>query len=56
MKNIAAAALGLVAVACVVGIVVLAAGGDAIPDALVAVGSAAVGALGGVVIPRGTRG
>jgi uncharacterized integral membrane protein len=52
--RIVVAALSLVAVAAIVGAVVVAmgVGGAQIPDAVVALGSAAVGALAGLIAPQ----
>lgn len=50
--------VGLIAVAilCVGGVIALAAGGNAAPDALVLTIGTAVGALAGVLAPRGASG
>lgn len=45
----AVAALGLIAIITVIGLILLAALSEGVPDALVAIGSAAAGALAGIV-------
>lgn len=44
-------ALGLVAIIAIVGTIVLANGANGVPDALISLGSAAVGALAGLLAP-----
>jgi len=45
------AAMGITVVAIVVGAIVLASSGDSMPDAIIALGAAAIGGMAGFLVP-----
>jgi hypothetical protein len=49
--RIATVLVGLVAIIVCIGAIILAAQGDTIPDALIAIGAAAGGALAALIVP-----
>lgn len=53
LKRVAVAALGLIATISLIGVIVLSMSGNTVPDALIALGSGALGGLTGILVPSG---
>lgn len=53
LKRVAVAALGLIATVSLLGVIGLSIAGKTAPDALIALGSGALGGLTGILVPSG---